>query len=545
MTASFEDKIAEATAAIQGAEPAKAELLLREILEVEPNHVSARYWLGQSLIAQGRVQEAKQIYLKLIISVGLSSESLTALSSTQYILNEYKNCESTLEILIRTYPESLPFFYRRLAKIKVAFGKVSAACDVLAQAYRQHPDDIEILAAHAAILSDEDTEAACRLLESGLDAPHVSLAHKSFILKRALVFRGLQYRRMLSLPETAISWPDACGWVDRTSLRNLVKSLNSELPHPGLRIGVLLDFACAAICRQDWSAAEQYLAHVRQDHLGTFADVTTFDPAFFATLEQMDEGAILTDLPPLVTLLNAESGGAPWLYVACDPIYCRKFTLTFLKSLETKSPGAAVHIHLLDGEPSGWADLVAEVGQFKNLRIGMTAEASGVSKADHARTRYYFHAVRFVRLYQFIQAKRQAAWLLDADVFLAADPAETLLKIQSADLAICALPGGFEPHLRILGGCVGMAPTPRGLEFAKLTAAYIMHWLRTERYFWGTDQVAMLAVYAHLVTQGRETNTLFLHHDTVGLNKDGSGIFRFPTGINKYFSAEADAEVAS
>jgi hypothetical protein len=125
-------------------------------------------------------------------------------------------------------------------------------------------------------------------------------------------------------------------------------------------------------------------------------------------------------------------------------------------------------------------------------------------------------------------------WMLDCDVQLLRDPRPLFASLNTTDLALRTNSCSFEPMLKITASCVGIAPTEKGLEFARRVAAAIIHWKTRGTWNWGVDQIALFSAYAHMSTQGREPKTLFLDNLAMNDKVGDTGAIRFMSGMDKF-----------
>jgi hypothetical protein len=208
--------------------------------------------------------------------------------------------------------------------------------------------------------------------------------------------------------------------------------------------------------------------------------------------------------------------------------------LPFLRQLEAMQIPVAVHVHLLDGVETEWADARGHLEGLRHVAITLTAEASRAAAQGRPYARNYYHAVRYVRFYEELQRAKKPMWMLDCDVQLLRDPRLFLASLKTVDLALRTNPCSFEPMLKITASCVGIAPTSRGLEFARRVAATVIHWKNRGTWNWGVDQIALFSAYGHMSAQGREPTTLFLDNVAMNDKVGDTGAIRFMSGIDKF-----------
>ena len=195
----------------------------------------------------------------------------------------------------------------------------------------------------------------------------------------------------------------------------------------------------------------------------------------------------------------------------------------------------AVQVHLLNGPPAAWDEALAAITGFSAISVGLSAEDSGMETRSSTHARLYYHAVRFIRFYQEVKRSGRPMWILDADVRVLRDPRPVMDSLSGVDLALGSNPCAFEPILKLMACCVGLAPTPRGLAFGRRVAAYILHMKEVGTWGWGVDQTALFSAYAYMDKASGAPATGFLDSSAISLNIDPSGAFQFPSGINKYY----------
>ena len=493
--------------------------------------------LARIQIAAEHFDEAEAT-LAPFTQTGAHVKALRMLASLQYRRTAFDACETTLERLIGLAPAQTPVEdFRRLAKLKSRAGQDSAARAVIRQAMDVYPANIELAALHAELLADN--RETCAELERVLTAVAPSqMSQIVYLLKRITIHRAPLLRAANGLPEWGMSWEDTRRWSDPEGLARLGKVAIPAIQLPRPSVSDTLDAAWIAAAQNNWEGAQALLDHVRGGYRASVAEFAFFGAAFHAQLAEVDDETMGRSLAPVHTLLAANHRGRQVLFVASDLNYFRQFTLPFLQQLDALGIAADVQVHLLDGPATDWECAAAALRGFSNLGIGLTAEDSGAAARGFAEARHYYHAVRFIRFFQALKRSGKPLWLLDADVHALRDPYPILDRIKGFDLAIRTNPLAFEPSLKIMACCVGVAPTARGLAFARRTAAYIHLMKERGTWGWGVDQMALFSTYAYMESAGDAPNTLFLGSDAVCLNTETSGAFQFPSGINKYFSRD-------
>ena len=479
----------------------------------------------------GRLEEAEA----LLAAAPVTPKNLGALAEVQFERREFARCDKTLSQLIALAPlEARLDTFRQLAKVRWTTGGSEAASEVMRQALKLHPGDTDFVAAYADTLPFDEAVAVLthHLTEIG-DEP----SRTAYTLRRLTLLRAPHVRANQGLPHYGTSWPDTYRWPDAGALGLIEKTIKAELAGGSTRVTALLDLAYIALAEGDWETVEKYLAQVRHGEKRTPADFTAFGAAFHEGLAAMTEADIFCGLVPVQRLAAPEPPTGPVIYIASDERYFAAFTVPFLRQLDGAKFSLDVHIHLLDGTGADWAAARELVGALSNLRITLTAEASGVRAGGNDDARTYYHSVRYVRFYAELKRSQIPMWILDCDVTLQGDPRPLFESLARYDLALRSAPCHFEPNLKMCATCVGVSPTPRGMEFVRRLAASVIYWKDRGTWNWGIDQIGMLSVYAYMSTVGREPNTLFLDDTAMNNAVGDTAPIRFMSGIRKHIES--------
>ena len=519
-----------------------AETMTRTLLAKEPASVPALHFLGSVLIHQARFDEAAAA-LTQAAQHAPSPEVLSLLAQAQYRTQAFADSEATLDRLVTEFPAAVAIpQFQQLAKLKSAAGKPEEVRAVFARAKALHPDNFELMVHYANTFGDVP-ERACAELERCIEQVGNARDKISHLIKFIMLYRARQVRAAFgTMASFARSWPETYLWPDPEGIERLRQSLMEEIKGGvSARVGAYLDLACVAMWAGNWQGAEQLLAHVRNNTTGTFADCFVLNAEFHAALEARTDAEHFADLAPVQHLVQPQFQTGETIFLGADPHYFRRFILPFLGAMDKAGVAADIQVHLLDGTESVWSDAARDLAKLGALRVGLSAEASDAAAQGPAYARVYYHAVRHIRLYQELARARRPLWMLDADVNFVRDPRPLLSSIAGHDIALRTNPYCFEPGEKIQGGCVGAAPTPGGLAFARRVAVYIAHGKRTGKWTWGIDQLALFLAYTRMCELQHEPNTLFLGPDAVCSLGETSGAFQFPAGIQKYMQAAPGA----
>lgn len=466
-----------------------------------------------------------------------TAANLRRTAIANYARQSFADCEAAYAQLIATAPAHATLEdYLQLAKLKAVRQGKTAAQAVMADALRTHPGDTFFVAAYADQLEPADAIALLtqHLAEIGGDP-----GRRAYVLRRLTLHRAPQIRSQAGhAPDIAQTWDDTYRWPDPEGLAALKHALHAELAAGSRRATAFLDLAHVLIAEGAWDDAEILLAQLRAGGKRTPADFSAFGRAFHEVLDNLSDDDIVRDLPPVEELAAPHRQRDETIFMASDPVYFRRFTLPFARQLDAMDIAVDLHVHLLDGDQTDWADATTHVENLKTVRVRVSAEASNVRAQGMTNARLYYHAVRYIRLYQELARADRPIWVLDADVALTRDPRTVFAALQPADIALRGCPCAFEPMLKFTASCVGFAPTALGIAFARRVAAYIATWKARGTWGWGVDQLALLSAYAHMAQQGAAPKTLFLDAAAMSEKTQSGGAIRFMSGLDKFTSAQ-------
>ncbi|MCC6913759.1 MAG: hypothetical protein IT566_08670 [Rhodospirillaceae bacterium] len=465
-----------------------------------------------------------------------ADDVLNQLSLIQYQHQDFRACEQTLERLVALTPGAPLAVYQRLAKVKGAAGRPDEARATMARGVGAHPDSTDFIAAYADMLPTDD---AVRELEKHLESIRLDPVRAAYTLVRLSTYRAPGRRAARGLPAHGASWPDTYQWPDGDALAEIKDALNNEIVAGSRRASAWADLACVAIAEGNWNRAEECFARLRHGPKRTPADFHAFGERFHAQLDAMSDADITSGLAPVEHLVTPAFQSDVSIFIGSDPVYFARFTLPFIRHVESAAFPLDVHAHILDGTQESWVEIIRALGGLKSVRVTLTAEASGAARQAGNYARLYYHAVRYVRAYGELKRANRPLWVLDADVRLQRDPRALLGSIARYDLAVNTRPADFSPNLKMTAACVGLAPTPRGLEFARRVAAYITHWKNKDAWGWGIDQVALFSSYAHMSAVNRQPSTLFLDDTAVNWRTGDNGVIKLIPGMDKYSAGSA------
>ncbi len=244
----------------------------------------------------------------------------------------------------------------------------------------------------------------------------------------------------------------------------------------------------------------------------------TFAPKFYADLEDMSDDDTLRALPPYEWHKPAEGmiPGEPIAFLACDLDYYRDFAVPMLRSLDTVAPNARVHVHLMMCDRSAIPDAP--------MPVNMTVEYMEIAdKRTASVRRAYYHAIRFVRMWQLAKAYACPMWLMDVDALFRNDPA-AMFSLLAGGVAFRARPGRLESWNQYNASVVGISGDDVSLRWLRLIAGFITNAWKLNQLSWGIDQLAMYGAYWYLRDCGCALDVLCLGDRAVDYDYNDDGV---------------------
>jgi tetratricopeptide (TPR) repeat protein len=191
--------------ALQQGNNVRAEQLLRNHIETNPQAILARNALGRFLLQSGRTREAITIYQGLVRDTGGNREALSALGLLYYQLEDYENAASQFQKALKNSPDDQSRFY------------LAACMEAL-----EHRDEAEKLYKQIDKRSPAYVDAQLRLSGMEFIAKNSGAAEKrvkaiissfsnsadAYMLLSSIYFSQQKYRKLLTETEAALSLPN-------------------------------------------------------------------------------------------------------------------------------------------------------------------------------------------------------------------------------------------------------------------------------------------------------------------------------------------------
>ncbi|MGE3474307.1 MAG: hypothetical protein AB7H70_00725 [Rhodospirillaceae bacterium] len=241
----------------------------------------------------------------------------------------------------------------------------------------------------------------------------------------------------------------------------------------------------------DLAGAERIYAILRAENIEDLTSCTIFDKTFHISLSAAAEQGFAHFASVRMVMERSESCERV-VWVACDRRYFELYGDKLLGSFIVQRGQAKLALHIMDpGEDI--AAITSRLRPYASHIHQVTAEESGQAGAA---ARAYYHAVRYVRFYEFLKTHAGTAWLWDVDTIVGKDITPLFSAMKDNDVGFWILPGRRQPRSMIAAGYLGARVSPKVLDYFGRVAAYIAYFAQANRLAWGIDQVALYACLA-------------------------------------------------
>lgn len=482
--------LAKANAAAGASQLERAADLYRECLSLAPNEPRSELGLGTALLRLERFDEAMPCLDKALQH---SWDVGTLLRVSRLLINyaQWSVADRVLKQVVEASPDCAPAFclLGELAYLRDAPDEAQTLFKV---ALELQPADIGILYQY---IKDADPEEALRAIRTTLAHVAGDSGKKTELLATLAVYTEHKERKAHGLP---VRWS-----ADRTDLdmrfsqpelanyREAARAWSRDQPDNGK---ALRHQGVASLALGEIAEAERCFARLRE--MGGAPYTMTFAPDFYARLEAMTPADIVRGLPEIVAVTPALQPRGPVFFLSCDFNYLRDYGEPFLRSIDDVAHGADVHVHVMNAGPDQLASFRTWTERLSNVSLAISAETVVLAKPEDGRL--YYHAVRFIRFYRYLEEYGQPICMMDVDTLMHRDLREALEDLGRYDVAFPVQPWCLDPALRYVALVVAMTAAPRALAYAKLVAAFIADAYRKNRLSWGIDQLALHNCFIHM-----------------------------------------------
>lgn len=466
-----------------------AEALARRVLEIEPSNIRALRGLAILFSDQRKYVEAQKFAIECC-QIDSSVENLSLCAQISIARRDFDAGRGYLLQALDMNPKDIQSILR-LADIYERSGYRSLATKYYESAFRL-TGNVEIFQQYAKFKSQDEAIKLFNFLSEYRPSADASDQRKLVFEMEFVIRKELAERARRGLSELASSAEDL-GFKFADSERRAFEVMCDEaLGRHQSSSTVLLAKTNALIARGAYLEAEGYCEKLAEIVPGQIYDNIIFNTEFGDALIKTPHLEITQGLPYLRETQTSSFSSGQVILLSCDYKYFLRFARPLLSSANILSPGLQVQLHVVNVPTEGQEILAAFCDSLETLKIAIATE-------DGERpSREYYHAIRFVRLYQFLVRYGLPVWLLDVDALLNRSIYPLLDTIGEADIALMGHVGQWSPHNQFRAGIVGVRPTHRGLQFAKFAAGYIAHYNRQQNLRWGVDQMALFSAYTYL-----------------------------------------------
>jgi tetratricopeptide (TPR) repeat protein len=188
--------------ALQQGNNARAEQLLRNYIETNPQAILARNALGRFLLQSGRTREAITIYQGLVRDTGGNREALSALGLLYYQLKDYENAASQFQKVLKNSPDDQSRFY--LAACLEALERGDEAEKLYKQVGKRSPAYVDAQLRLSGIEFMAENSAAAEKRVKAIISDFGNSAD-AYMLLSNIYFNQQEYRKLLTETEAALS----------------------------------------------------------------------------------------------------------------------------------------------------------------------------------------------------------------------------------------------------------------------------------------------------------------------------------------------------
>lgn len=244
---------------------------------------------------------------------------------------------------------------------------------------------------------------------------------------------------------------------------------------------------CASLGEYD-AAEREFSRAAALDSSLAFCRLIAFNQELFAKLQELPE----VPAPPVLAEETGATGYDAVIVTSCDGAYFRKYGSYFLASFAQNAPRESLlHMHLYDAE-GGLLDEVrrnlARAGIKRYVvSSGRVALAGGT---DYTR-RVVYSCGRFLYLPAWMERHRKPILAFDIDAVLEGGVERFVHFAAEHDAGLLGRDPADSPWLDIVAYVMVANPTPKSLDYFKLTRNYIWHFLRAGHAYWHIDQIAL------------------------------------------------------
>jgi predicted O-linked N-acetylglucosamine transferase (SPINDLY family) len=535
-----ESLVKDATAALAKGQADMAERLLGQALGMDAQDVTvldmaARVALMRNKLDLAEALARQALAARPIIPVGLT------LAEVMKAQGKLAGATKFFRSVLETSPAETRALIG-LGEIQETAGDRKGAIELYRAALVREPTNLPLAVRYARILPIAQLGQGLAALVAAQPPAQAGLPTQLAYLNQLAPYRewaeraknGQMPYHATSLSELYFKYAE----VARDDYERVADAVLSQNPQSEDAIGAK---AVCLMSRGRRADAEILFARMAQRQPGRIYDNITFKPEFFDRLAAMTDGEMKRVLPPVATQIRQDFADDSIIYLSCNYDYFKQFTRPFLMSINDVSPGAQVHLHIMEGQADDVALVVAFCRRLTSITVALTTENPDAAAQGMMAARCYYHAIRLIRMYQHLQSYQKTLWLMDVDALLHRNARPMLASIAGADVALRIRPGRWEPWNQFNASVVGVRPTSQGLTYLKTAAAFVAHFHNHSALSWGIDQLALYAAFCHFQDVGQAPTLRLLDNRAVDYEYYDDGFVWCNSGVGKFSQPAAAA----
>ena len=493
------------TNAIIAKDWAKAERELTHQLSESPNNAQLHYYLAVVLANTGRYDESVK---RLEFSLSeLPNETFELLARVYWKIGDYEAALKTTESLIKETPGN-PAFWQLRGDIAQSGGRTQEALTAYMRSIALDPDNVTLIYRYAYLQNLTNQDDAITVLQEVCRKRRTHLPTFVRIIRMLVPYLEERHRRQRGLPAGhGLSSDDLRIRFAATEMNDFAAAAEEWLSQEPNHLDAAIMAGLAFGMTGRFEAAESAFSRVRHQIPNDVLASVDFSPTFMDRVESSSPVAVLAKLPPTRMLVSPATTQQHTLFVGADKIYFEKYVRALIHSHMRTGSNVAVHAHVFDGDE---ADLLAFHGeitaQYKTT-LSISIETTYTTPENGP---VYFHAIRFVRLLEFIKNFGGNAWMIDADMVVNRDPMPLFDALRGYDVSLWVQPSRIEANNKIQASLVGIGGSTVGLNYLQRTSAYLVELLCANRLRWGADQAALYVVLQRMLETLHDVKIAFV-----------------------------------
>ncbi len=126
----------------------------------------------------------------------------------------------------------------------------------------------------------------------------------------------------------------------------------------------------------------------------------------------------------------------------------------------------------------------------------------GPDCADKQFAKTYYACIRFLRLYELLEAYQRPIMQIDVDSVVRRDFHELFHRLQGRDAGILNVMGRRGPFRDFHAAYIAFNPSPGAKDYLSLVARYVAAFIQGDALTWMVDQSALFSAYDYLDKRG-------------------------------------------